>query len=205
MKPGQRSGAAARPTADAGRLAQESAPAGRRYTGAMHLLLVFALAIPLAALADDFAGRVVGVSNGDTITVLDSAQSRHEIRLVGVGAPESDQPFGQVSRKHLSDLVFGKDVRVEWLKRDRYGHILGKVMVQPRGCPACQKTRDAGLAQMETGLAWWYREYRREQSLEDQGRYEYAEFDARTRRIGLWRHASPVPPWEWRKRNRIAT
>ncbi|MCX7147798.1 MAG: thermonuclease family protein [Rhodocyclales bacterium] len=171
----------------------------------MHLLLVFALAIPLAALADDFAGRVVGVSNGDTITVLDSAQSRHEIRLVGVGAPESDQPFGQVSRKHLSDLVFGKDVRVEWLKRDRYGHILGKVMVQPRGCPACQKTRDAGLAQMETGLAWWYREYRREQSLEDQGRYEYAEFDARTRRIGLWRHASPVPPWEWRKRNRIAT
>jgi len=184
---------------------QHSGVVERRYTGAMHILLVLALAMPLAALADDFDGRVVGVSSGDTITVLDSAQGRHEIRLVGVGAPESDQPFGQQSRKHLSDLVFGKNVRVEWLKRDRYGHILGKVMVQPRGCPACRKTRDAGLAQLETGLAWWYREYRREQSLEDQGRYEYAEFDTRTRRIGLWRHEAPVPPWEWRKRNRIAT
>lgn len=156
MRPGQRSGTAAR----------KSAPAGRRYTGAMQILLVFVLAMPLAALADDFDGRVVGVSNGDTITVLDSAQDRHEIKLVGVGAPESDQPYGQLSRKHLFDLVFGKEVRVEWLKRDRYGHILGKVMVQPRGCPACKKTRDAGLAQLETGLAWWYREYRREQSLE---------------------------------------
>ena len=186
-----------------GKLTRESAPAGRRYTGAMQMLLVLALAIPLAVLADDFDGRVVGVSNGDTITVVDSALSRHQIKLIGVGAPESEQPFAQASRKHLSDLVFGKDVRVEWLKRDGYGHILGKVMVQPRGCPACRKTRDAGLAQLETGHAWWYREYRREQSLEDQGRYEFAEFDARTRRIGLWRHADPVPPWEWRKNNRI--
>ena len=197
-------GAAARRAKDGGEPTRQSAPAGRRYTGAMRMLLVLALAIPLAALADDFAGRVVGVTNGDMITVVDSARGSHQIKLIGVDAPESDQPFARISRKHLSDLVFGKDVTVEWLTRDRYGHILGKVMVQPRGCPACRQTRDAGLAQLEAGLAWWYREYRREQSLEDQGRYEFAEFDARTRRIGLWRHAAPVPPWEWRKKNRIA-
>ena len=176
-----------------------------RYTGTMYmLLLLVALAIPLPALADELAGRVVAVNSGDTITVLDGAQTRHEVKLIGVDAPESRQPFAQASRKHLSDLVFGKDVGVAWSSRDPYGRIVGKVTVQPRGCRACARTRDAGLAQLEAGLAWWYREHRREQSLEDQGRYEYAEFDTRTRRIGLWRHAAPVPPWEWRKRNRIA-
>ena len=168
------------------------------------LLLVLALAVPLPALADELAGRVVAVSSGDTITVLDGTRSRHDVKLVAVEAPESRQPFAQASRKHLSDLVFGKQVGVAWTQRDRYGRIVGKVTVQPRGCPACQKTRDAGLAQLEAGLGWWYREDRREQSLEDQGRYEYAEFDTRTRRIGLWQHPTPVPPWEWRKRNRIA-
>lgn len=143
------------------------------------------------------------MSSGDTITVLDGAEGRQEVRLVGVGAPEPRQPFGRASRKHLSDLVLGRDVGVAWISRDPYGRIVGKVTVQPRGCPACQKTRDAGLAQLEAGLAWWYREDRREQSLEDQGRYEFAEFDTRARRIGLWQQASPVPPWEWRKRNRI--
>lgn len=168
------------------------------------LLLVLALAIPLPALADELAGRVVAVSSGDTIIVLDATQGRHEVKLVAIEAPESRQPFAQASRKHLSDLVFGKEVGVAWMQRDRYGRIVGKVTVRPRGCPACRKTQDVGLAQLEAGLAWWYREDRREQSLEDQGRYEYAEFDTRNRRLGLWRHAAPVPPWEWRKRNRIA-
>lgn len=100
------------------------------------LLLVIALAIPLPALADELAGLVVAVGSGDTITVPDGTQSRHEIKLVGVDAPESRQPFAQASRKHLSDLVFGKDVGVAWMQRDQYGSIVGHVVVRPRGCPA---------------------------------------------------------------------
>lgn len=150
-------------------------------------------------LADTIEGRVVGVSDGDTITVLDGSKTQHKIRLAGIDAPESRQAFGQASKKHLSDLVFGKDVRVEWKKHDRYGRIVGKVMVQPIGCPTCLYTQDAGLAQLEAGLAWWYREYRKEQTLEDQGYYEYAEFDAKAQRRGLWADPAPVPPWEWRK------
>ena len=154
-------------------------------------------------LADTIAGRVVGVSDGDTLTVLDSAKTQHKVRLAGIDAPESKQAFGQVSKKNLSDLVFGKDVRVEWKKHDRYGRIVGKVTVQPQDCSSCQHTRDAGLAQLEAGLAWWYREYRREQTLEDQGYYEYAEFDAKTQRRGLWADAAPIPPWEWRKKTQV--
>lgn len=145
----------------------------------------------------------MGVHDGDTITVLDGTKTQHKIRLAGIDAPELKQAFGQTSKKYLSELVFGKDVGVEWKKHDRYGRIIGKVMVQPQDCSTCQQTRDAGLAQLEAGMAWWYREYRREQTLEDQGYYEYAEFDAKTQRRGLWADADPIQPWEWRKKTQV--
>lgn len=154
-------------------------------------------------VADTLAGRVSGISDGATITVIDNARAQHKIRLAAIDAPESRQPFGRESKQHLSDLVFGKEVKVEWRQRDRYGRIIGKVMVQTPPCPTCPPARDAGLAQLEAGLAWWDRESRREQSLADQGYYEYAEFDAKARRIGLWQDAAPIPPWEWRRRNQI--
>jgi endonuclease YncB( thermonuclease family) len=90
-------------------------------------------------------------------------------------------------------------------KRDRYGRIVGKVMVaSPDACPDasddCPKTLDAGLAQLTVGLAWWYRRYANEQSEEDRHRYEFAEHEARVRKAGLWRVGNPIPPWEWRRR-----
>lgn len=154
-------------------------------------------------VADTLAGRVSGISDGATITVVDNAKARHTVRLAAIDAPETRQPFGRESKQHLSDLVFGKEVKVEWRQRDRYGRIVGKVTLQTPPCPTCPPARDAGLAQIEAGLAWWYREYRREQSLADQGYYEYAEFDAKARRIGLWQDEAPLPPWEWRRRNQI--
>ena len=99
----------------------------------MKLLLVLALllASALGAYADTITGRVVGVADGDTVTVLDAEKVQHKIRLAGIDAPEKSQPFGNRSKQNLSDLVFQKDVRVDWDKRDRYGRIVGKVMVQP--------------------------------------------------------------------------
>ncbi len=155
------------------------------------------------ALAETLEGQVVEISDGATLTVQDSAKARLKIRLAGIDAPETAQPFGRESRKHLSDLTLGRTVRVEWRRQDDYGRILGKVLLRAADCPNCPKTGDAGLAQLEAGMAWWRRDTRREQTLEDQGYYEYAEFDARARRIGLWQDPAPVPPWEWRKRNQI--
>ena len=74
---------------------------------------------------------MVGVADGDTVTVLDADKVQHKIRLAGIDAPEKSQPFGNRSKQNLSDLVFGKYVRVDWDKRDRYGRIVGKVWVQP--------------------------------------------------------------------------
>lgn len=71
-------------------------------------------------------------------------------------------------------MVAGKQVFVESDKRDCYGRDLGKVWVQSRDCPPCSKTPDVDYAQILAGMAWWYRYYAKEQSLEDIGRYESA-------------------------------
>ncbi len=152
------------------------------------------------AYAETITGRVVGVADGDTITVLDADRQQHKIRLQGIDAPEKAQPFGQRSKENLSRLVSNKEVRVEWTKRDRYGRIVGKVWVQPSDCPRCPMTLDAGHAQITVGLAWWYRKYANEQPSQDRGQYEFSEQEAKAKRVGLWRETDPIAPWEWRRR-----
>lgn len=151
--------------------------------------------------AYELACKVVGVTDGDTVTCLTADRKQEKIRLQGIDAPESKQPFGQRSKQNLSDLVYGKPVTVRWKKRDRWKRILGAVWVTPSDCPACGHTLDAGAAQLTVGLAWWFRRYAKEQSLQQRHQYEFEEIEAKARQAGLWADSSPVPPWEWRKRS----
>lgn len=144
-------------------------------------------------LADTIEGRVVSVSDGDTITVLDSSKKQHKIRLAGIDAPETKQPFGQASKICLSDLVFGRNVVLDCGKTDRYKREICIVMINGQ---------DANLAQVMAGMAWWYRKYQNEQTVQQRVAYEAAEATAAAGRLGLWRDAGPVPPWEWRKAKR---
>jgi len=97
-------------------------------------LLAVLLFLPASAQQPQQAitGRVVGVSDGDTITVLDAGQRQHKIRLDGIDAPESSQDFGKRAKQSLSDLVFGKSVTVIGNKTDRYGRTVGKVLCDGR-------------------------------------------------------------------------
>jgi endonuclease YncB( thermonuclease family) len=149
-----------------------------------NLVLPMLLMVSVAS-AETLTGTVVAVADGDTITVLDAHHEQHKIRLSGIDAPEKSQPYGQRSKESMSAMVFGKEVDVLWHKHDRYQRIVGKVMVKPSDCPTCPKTLDAGLAQLTKGLAWWYRQYAKEQSPEDAGRYEFAEQEARAKHAGL--------------------
>lgn len=157
-----------------------------------------------SAMAEMLHGRVVGVSDGDTITVLDASNQQYKIRLSGIDAPEKAQPFGQRSKEHLSRHVFGRDVSVEWHKQDRYKRIIGKVMVADPSCreATCPKTFDACHAQITAGLAWWYSKYAKDQSREDAHRYELAEQEAQLHRFGLWSDRQPIPPWDWRHKGK---
>jgi len=83
------------------------------------LLRCSVLLLALQAQADTLVGKVIHVADGDTLTVLDNAQTQHKIRLAGIDAPESKQAFGQVSKQSLADHVAGEVVALEWEKMDR--------------------------------------------------------------------------------------
>ena len=148
------------------------------------------LTLACTANAETITGRVVGVADGDTITVLDADKVQHKIRLSGIDAPEKKQAFGNRSKESLSELAVDKTVNVETSKRDRYGRQIGKVLVNGR---------DVNLVQVERGMAWFYRQYQRDQSPNDRRLYEAAEDAAKADKRGLWRDAEPVPPWEFRR------
>lgn len=157
------------------------------------LLVVSAFWLALNAGAATISGRVVAIADGDTLTVLDSGNQPHKIRLAGIDAPEKAQPFGQRSKQHLSDLAFNRLVTVEWNKLDRYGRTIGKVLVNGQ---------DVNLEQINAGMAWWYEKYRKEQSEQDQHIYSAQEAEARRKRVGLWVESAPIAPWDWRKMRR---
>ena len=158
-------------------------------------LLSFALALWCAVhasppcLGATLCGRVVKVSDGDTVTVLDAAKAQHRIRLNAIDAPEKSQAFGQKSKERLSSLVFGKDITATWKSKDKYGRILGTVFVGPE---------DINLAMVRDGFAWHYRRF------DNSPAYAAAEAEARRGRLGLWRDSAPIPPWEFRRtKNRV--
>jgi endonuclease YncB( thermonuclease family) len=135
------------------------------------------------------SGTVVKIADGDTITILDAQNVQHKIRLQGIDAPERRQDFSEVSREHLASLVFGKYVRIEYEKVDRYGRLVGKVWVDGN---------DECLEQLKAGLAWHYKEYEKEQPPADRQLYANAEQEARAQKRGLWKDPNPTPPWEYR-------
>lgn len=141
-------------------------------------------------LAAELYGRVVGVSDVDTITVLDDQQISQKIRLAGIDAPEKAQAFGERAKQQLSDWVFQEHVRVIHDKTDRYGRIVGKVTL---------KGEDVNIQMIHVGLAWHYKAYKDEQPALDRVTYPLAELNARRTAVGLWSDASPVPPWAWRR------
>ena len=112
---------------------------------------------PKQSLATSYEGKVVKVTDGDSITILNATNQKVRVRLTGIDAPESDQPYGQESKRNLASMVADKDVRIETNKTDRYGRVLGKVWVQPSDCSSCQKTLNVNHAQILSGMAWWYR------------------------------------------------
>ena len=95
-------------------------------------LIVSMLVMSLALNAQTIQGKIVRVSDGDTITILDEAKVENKIRLNRIDAPEKRQAFGEASRKYLATMVAGKSVKVEWAKKDKYGRILGEVLAHLR-------------------------------------------------------------------------
>ena len=155
------------------------------------LILIFILFLSNFVHAKTLEGLVVGVADGDTITVLDHQKNTYKIRLQGIDAPEKKQAFGEKSKQSLHDLVHSKQVRIEYDKEDKYGRIVGKVTVDDV---------DICLQQLVLGMAWHYKKYQTEQSASDRAVYSETELKSKSLKLGLWTDDTPMPPWEFRKK-----
>lgn len=151
----------------------------------MVLARVFVVGCLLVAqtVSADFSGKVVGVSDGDTITVLKDRE-QVKVRLVEIDAPEKGQAYGNRSKQTLSELVLGKQVEIRERGTDRYGRTLGRIY---------QSGLDVNAEMVRRGMAWVYVKYAK-----DQGLYQI-QAEAREQRRELWADKEPVPPWEWRR------
>ena len=150
------------------------------------LLCLTLLVLANSVQARDFIGKVVGVSDGDTINVLHNGKAER-IRLSGIDCPEKGQAFGQRAKQLTSALVFGKDVTVQVLGHDKYGRTIGEVTLLDG--------RVLNHELVRAGLAWWYRKYAPMDAT-----LERFEAEARNVKRGMWVDPNPVPPWEWRKK-----
>ncbi|SDB21784.1 thermonuclease family protein [Belnapia rosea] len=154
------------------------------------LLVVLVMhASPCSALAEELRGRVVGIADGDTLTLLTDAQTAIRVRLSEIDTPERRQPYGSRAREALSNLAYGRHARVDVVDEDRYGRTVGRVRIG---------ATDVNAEMVRRGAAWVYRRYSRDPAL------LWIEAEARAARRGLWAlpEAQRVPPWEWRTAGR---
>lgn len=142
------------------------------------LLLALTMALALAANAEDLVGRVVAVSDGDTLMLSVSGRGPVTVRLYGIDAPERNQPFSAPSRAALVALALDRVVRVVVRELDRYGRTVGRVLVK-QDAPNFTET-DLSVKQLAAGLAVVYRQHSQAPDL------LAAEADAQHERRGVW-------------------
>lgn len=153
-------------------------------------VVAFSLFLGVVGQALAFEGTVVGVADGDTVTVLDAQKTQHKIRLSGIDAPEKAQDYGERSKQNLSKLVFGKKVEIPDGIKDKYGRTVSRVLVNGK---------DAGLEQIKGGFAWHYKKYQKDQQPSDRVLYAQAQEKSQSAKIGLWASANPVEPEAFRR------
>lgn len=134
-------------------------------------------------------GKVVSVTDGDTITVLDATKQQYKIRLASIDAPESTQPYSTQARQALAAKIFQQQVTIRWKERDRYGRVLGHIYLDDRWI-----NREL----VDEGWAWHYITY------SDDPELASAEKAARDSVRGLWQTAGVAAPWEYRKEKKAA-
>ncbi|MBQ8829729.1 MAG: thermonuclease family protein [Burkholderiaceae bacterium] len=158
-------------------------------------ILIFLLAFVANVQAAQFEARVLRVSDGDTITVIDSQNQRAKVRFLGIDAPEFKQSYGKASLESLRRQIYsaGNKVTVVYDRRDGFGRIVGKVLADDK---------DLNLEQIRRGMAWAFKRYFRDVAPSDRQKYIEAEEMARKEGKGLWSQNNPMPPWEWRRENR---
>lgn len=150
------------------------------------LSLILVGATLAVASEEQLIGKVVGVLDGDTIRILVD-RKQVTVRLEGIDAPESKQSYGNRSKQALSEIVFGREVVVKNISDDRYGRTHGTVMLG---------NTNVNAKLIEDGWAWHYKVFNSDKRLAS------LEQQAKKATRGLWADTNPLPPWEFRTRQK---
>lgn len=150
------------------------------------LFICLLLTTACSRSAPQLRGKVIGITDGDTMKVL-VGKEELMVRLEGIDAPEAKQSFGNQSKQALSRIAFGRDVIIRYVTEDRAGRTVGIVMLDGT---------DVSSKMIEDGWAWHYKEYDDHPHLAD------LERRAKASKRGLWSDPNPLPPWEYRARQK---
>ena len=151
-------------------------------------------ATAFAAARERIDGTVVHVADGDSFVLRSVGTGGRarltRVRIVAIDAPEAAQPHHRSAGALLRSMIWRRAVSVDGAAHDRYGRLAATVSVGGR---------DAGLAMVQSGLAWYAPAHASELRSVDRGLYRDAEAAARLAHVGLWADAEPVPPWQYRR------
>ena len=161
-----------------------------RHVFSFLIVILLSISVSGIAIADSYAAKVIGITDGDTITVLVNGTQQTVIRLAGIDAPEHGQAFGTASEQHLSALISGKNVNLDCGGEESYGRLVCKVLLS--------NGEDVDLDQVKAGLAWHYKQFQSEQTATERAAYSAAEDFAREHHLGLWADAHPIQPQDFR-------
>lgn len=147
---------------------------------------IICLLNPFILFAESFSGKVVDVHDRDNITVIHLGIGQ-KIRLSGIDAPEESQDFGKRAKQFLSDKVFNQVVTVEVAGVDRYKRTIGTIILSDG--------TNINLEMVKNGYAWRYEKY-----APNDLTLKRLEAEAKEEKRGLWGHANPIPPWNFRRK-----
>lgn len=135
---------------------------------------------------ETMTGKVVKVTDGDTVVILTAGKKQERIRLLDIDAPERKQPYYDKASSYLSEMVFGKRVTVEYSKRDRYGRVLGTVYVDGK---------NVNEEMIRAGLAWNYHYSKNQKHAE-------LETEAKEKKLNIFSVPNPINPYDYRRGQR---
>ena len=138
--------------------------------------------------SDTISGIVIGIVDGDTYDILVDGNKTMRVRMEGIDAPERGMPYYRKSKKFLSELCFGKIVRLEIHEKDEHGRTIAFSFLEDG--------RELSHEMIKAGYAWHFTKYNSDKDL------TALEKIAREAKIGLWADHSPMPPWVNRKLHR---
>lgn len=153
----------------------------------MRIIFYACLCFPLSLFSQTSA-KVIGISDGDTITVLLDGNIQKKLRLAEVDCPENKQPFGKNARQFTSGQVFAKKITFTETSTDRYGRSIARVYYDNGKYLSAEIIR--------AGYGWWYQAYSKDRLL---GKIQDS---AKAQKLGLWQDKKAVSPWEYRKKRR---